>query len=127
MHIILRHLLFFVEQDVQKALEDLQPRVDALLSEAKSYRVEGEPEVSVDVQQVAKELTRKVSGAHTTVALRRKTLRSVDKKLFRYQHDFEAIQKWLEDAEKAMEREEDEDKMKVDETWLQMQFSHEIL
>ncbi|XP_065057528.1 dystrophin-like isoform X3 [Rhopilema esculentum] len=99
-------------EDVQKALEDLQPRVDALLSEAKSYRVEGEPEVSVDVQQVAKELTRKVSGAHTTVALRKKTLRSVDKKLFRYQHDFEAIQKWLEDAEKAMEREEDEDKMK---------------
>ena len=98
---------------MQKALELLQPRINALLDEAKSYRGDGEPDVAIDIQKTAKELTRKVSGAHTTITLRRRTLHSVDKKLFRYQHDFDAIQKWLEDAEKALEREEDEDKLKV--------------
>ena len=101
-------------QEVQKTLEDLQPRINALLEEAKSYNVAGEPSAAaVDIQRTAKELTRKISGAHTTITLRRKTLRSVDKKLYRYQHDFEAIQKWLEDAEKAIERETDEEKIKV--------------
>ena len=90
----------------------LQPRINALLSEAKSYSA-GESDVATDIHRTAKELTRKVSGAHTTITHRKKTLRGVNKNLHRYQHDFEAVKKWLEDAEKAMEREEDEDKLKV--------------
>ena len=106
-------LSFPLQQEVQRTLEQLQPRINLLLEEAKGYNVAGEPNVAKEIQKTAKELNRKVSGAHTTITLRRKTLRSVDKKLFRYQHDFEDIQKWLQDAEKAMEREEDEDKLKV--------------
>lgn len=93
-------------------MEELQPRINFLLEEAKSYNIPGKQDMVTDIQKTAKELTRKVSGAHTTITLRRKTLRSVDKKLYRYQNDYEAIQKWLEDAEKAMEREEDDDKWK---------------
>ena len=98
---------------MKEDLEKLQPRIDELMKEANSYGVEGGPEISMDIEKSVKELTRKVSGAHANLTLRRKTLRGVDAKFIRYHTDFEAIKKWLEDAEKAMEREEDEEKIKV--------------
>ena len=66
-----------------------------------------------ELQKTVKELTRKVSDVHSNLTLRRRTLRGVDMKFYRYQCDFEAVKSWLEDAETILEKEQDEERMKV--------------
>lgn len=80
----------------------------------------------VDANQLLKELegqdskkapildvSRKLSGVHADLAIRRQSLKDADYKYYQMKNDLANIQTWLEETEKVLRNEEDQNKLKV--------------
>ena len=94
---------------MEDQLNLLQPDFEHLMNDAKDLIKQlGNLEKKGPVL----DLSRRMSGAHARLAVRRKSLRHADTNYFKMKSDLTIIQVWLEETEKAL-RSGDEHKIKV--------------
>ena len=59
------------------------------------------------------DLSRRMSGAHADLSIRKKSLKDADSKFNKMKNDLTNIQVWLQETEKALRSGDDPTKMKV--------------
>lgn len=96
-------------QKLEDQLNSLQPDFEHLMNDAKDLIKQlGNLEKKGPVL----DLSRRMSGAHANLAVRKKSLRHANVNYFKMKSDLASIQVWLEETEKAL-RSSDEHKIKV--------------
>jgi len=102
--------MFFV-LSIFKRLEDqlssLQPDFESLMGGASDLIKD------TDRKGPILELSRRMSGAHANLAIRKKNLKDADSKFNKMKNDLTNIQVWLQETEKALRSGDDPTKMKV--------------
>ena len=58
-------------------------------------------------------LTRKISGVHADLAIRKQSLKEADYKFIQLKNDLATVQIWLDQTEKILQREKDPHRLKV--------------
>lgn len=59
------------------------------------------------------DVSRKMSGVHADLAIRRQSLKDADYKYYTMKNDLANIQTWLEETEKVLRSEKDQNKLQV--------------
>lgn len=96
-------------QKLEDQLNSLQPDFELLMNGARDLIKQLG---NLDKKGPVLDLSRRMSGAHTGLAMRKKSLRHADVNYFKMKSDLTSIQAWLEETEKAM-RSGDENKITV--------------
>lgn len=97
---------------MEEKLSQLQPDFENLMEEANQLLKDLKSDKDDEKKAPILNASRKMSGVHVDLAIRRQSLRDADYKYYQMKDDLDRIQIWLADAEKAL-RNNDEDKLKV--------------
>ena len=98
-------------QKLEDQLNSLQPDFESLMADAKELIKQLG---NIEKKGPILDLSRRMSGAHASLAIRKKSLRNADSKYFKMKNDLTNVQVWLEETEKALRSgDHDPNKMKV--------------
>ena len=93
----------------------MQPDFEKLMASANELTKELG---NIDKKEPLLDLSRRMSGAHANLAIRKRSLKDADHKFNKMRSDLVSIQVWLEETEKVLREGKDQNKMKVSQSSL---------